>query len=235
MTIYSDKPTRFRVLDLETTGISPDDAVVEIAAVDIIGREVVPIGSDLVRPHTRIPPQASAVHHLTDEDVGHCRPLEELLPHYLDYGHEADIDVFASHNWRFDGQWLGGKLDGRPAICTYKCALRVWPDAPAHNNQALRYWLRPKGLCAVFASNAHRALPDAYVTAFLLRELLELATVEELVAWTTEPVLLTKVAFGKHRGMAWSEVPPDYLAWVVEKSDLNDDVKFTAEHYRRLR
>ncbi len=46
MTIYSDKPTRFRVLDLETTGISPDDAVVEIAAVDIIGREVVPIGPD---------------------------------------------------------------------------------------------------------------------------------------------------------------------------------------------
>jgi hypothetical protein len=35
--------------------------------------------------------------------------------------------------------------------------------------------------------------------------------------------------------MAWSEVPPDYLAWGVEKSDLGDNVKFTAEHYRRLR
>jgi exodeoxyribonuclease X len=47
VTIYSDKLTRFRVLDLETTGTSPDDAVVEIAAVDLVGREVVIIGSDL--------------------------------------------------------------------------------------------------------------------------------------------------------------------------------------------
>src|SRR3954454_21015846 len=106
MNIYSDKLTRFRVLDLETTGISPDDAVVEIAAVDLVGREIVIIGSDLVRPQTKIPPQPSAVHHITDEDVGHCRSFEEFLPHYLDTFREADVDVFVSHNWRFEAQWL---------------------------------------------------------------------------------------------------------------------------------
>jgi exodeoxyribonuclease X len=182
-----------------------------------------------------IPPQASAIHHITDEDVGRCRPLEEHLPLYLDYDREADVTAFASHNWRFDAQWVGDKLDGRPAICTYKCALRVWPDAPAHNNQALRYWLRPRGLSPLIASSAHRALPDAYVTAFLLRELLELATPEELIAWTNELVLLPRVTFGKHRGTPWGDVPVDYLNWIVERSDLNDDVKFTANHYRRLR
>ena len=234
MNIYSNKLTRFRVLDLETTGISPDDAVVEIAAVDLVGREIVIIGSDLVRPRT-IPPQASAVHHITDDDVGHCRSLEDHLPIYVDTFHEADVDVFACHNWRFDAQWLGDKLDGRPAICTYKCALRVWPEAPAHNNQTLRYWLRPKGLSPLLASSAHRALPDAYVTAFLLRELLELATMEELIAWTVQPVLLPRITFGKHRGCAWNEVPVDYLTWVAEKSDLSEDVKFTADHYRRVR
>jgi hypothetical protein len=30
-------------------------------------------------------------------------------------------------------------------------------------------------------------------------------------------------------------VPIDYLNWIIEKSDLNEDVKFTANHYRRQR
>ena len=81
----------------------------------------------------------------------------------------------------------------------------------------------------------HRALPDAYVTAFILRELLELVTVEELIAWTDEPALLPRVTFGQHRGRAWDEVPLDYLAWIVDRSELGEDIKYTARHHRRLR
>jgi exodeoxyribonuclease X len=174
------------------------------------------------------------VHHITDLEVMYCPSFEDRLPYYLDVSH-AEVDVFAAHNWRFESQWLGAYLDGRPAICTYKCALRVWPDAPAHSNQALRYWLRPEGLSPLIASVAHRAFPDAYVTALILRELLKLATVEELVAWTGEPVLLRRVGFGKHRGEPWSEVPSDYLSWVVGKPDMSEDVNFTAQHHLRQR
>jgi DNA polymerase III epsilon subunit-like protein len=134
---YSDNLTRIRVLDLETTGISPDDAIIEIAAVDLIGPYIVIVGSDLVRSPVPIPPQASAVHHITDADVLHCPALEDRLPYYLDASGEDGVDIFASHNWRFESQWIGGELRGRPAICTYKCALRAWPEAPAHNNQTL--------------------------------------------------------------------------------------------------
>jgi DNA polymerase III epsilon subunit-like protein len=38
------------VIDLEATGTTADDAVVEIAAVDLIEEQVIPVGSDLVRP-----------------------------------------------------------------------------------------------------------------------------------------------------------------------------------------
>jgi exodeoxyribonuclease X len=148
-----------------------------------------------------IPPQASAVHHITDLEVMYCPSFEDRLPYYLDVFH-AEVDVFAAHNWRFESQWLGAHLDGRPAICTYKCALRVWPDAPAHSNQALRYWLRPEGLSPLIASVA---------------------------------LLLRRVGFGKHRGEPWSEVPSDYLSWVVGKPDMSEDVKFTAQHYLRQR
>jgi hypothetical protein len=34
---------------------------------------------------------------------------------------------------------------------------------------------------------------------------LELATVEELIAWTGEPALLPRVTFGQHRGCKWDE------------------------------
>ena len=47
---------------------------------------------------------------------------------------------------------------------------------------------------------------------------------------TTVP-LLPKVTFGKHRGQAWSELPGDYLSWLVNKSDMDADTKFTARHW----
>jgi exodeoxyribonuclease X len=226
---------RIRVVDLETTGKNPTDAIVEIAAVDLVGDEIIVIGSDLVKPFVPIPPEASAVHHITDSDVSGCPPLEDHLPHYLDYSGSAGVSAFAAHNWQFEAQWLGDAIGERPAICTYKCALRAWPEAPAHNNQTLRYWLKPKGLSGLIASTAHRALPDAYVTAFILRELLQVASFEELVDWTKRPALLPRVNFGKHRGCEWSDVPLDYLAWIIDKSDMSGDIKFTAAHHRRLR
>lgn len=227
--------TRIRVVDLETTGFAPTDSIVEIGAVDLIGNDIVLVGSQLVRPPCPIPPHASAVHHITDEQVSGCPPIEEQLPFFLDFDRSANVEVFCAHNWRFEAQWLGEKLDGRAAVCTLKAALRVWPDAPAHNNQALRYWLKPQGLDPLIATAAHRALPDAYVTALILRELLKHVCLEDMISWTKEPALLPRVNFGKHRGLPWTEVPTDYLNWILERSDQNEDVKFTAAYYRRAR
>ena len=225
--------TRIRVIDLETTGIGPEHEVVEIAAVDVVGSDLVIVGSDLVRPSIPIPPEASAVHHILDDHVGGCAQFEDLLPYYLDVDGNVGVEAFAAHNWQFESQWLGNTLGGRPAICTFKCAVRLWPEAPAHNNQCLRYWLRPKGLSAVIANSSHRAFPDAYVTGFLLRELLERASLEELIEWTINPVLLPRITFGKHRGSDWKDVPLDYLDWLIAQRDMNPDVRFTAQHHRR--
>jgi DNA polymerase III epsilon subunit-like protein len=76
MASHSDKPTRFRVVDLETTGTTANDAVVEIGAIDPIGPEIIPIGSDLVRSPIPIQPEASAIHQITDDDVRGCPRLE---------------------------------------------------------------------------------------------------------------------------------------------------------------
>ena len=108
MATSSDKPAHFRIIDLETTGTTANDAVVEIGAVDVIGREVVTIRSDLVRPFMPIPPQASAIHHITDVDVSRSPSLRELLPFYMDEDRGEGVDAFVAHKWAFKAQWLEG-------------------------------------------------------------------------------------------------------------------------------
>jgi exodeoxyribonuclease X len=62
----------------------------------------------------------------------------------------------------------------------------------------------------------------------------EITMVEDLIAWTLEPNLLPLCRFGKHYGKPWSEVPKDYLQWMLKTvSDLDPDTRFTVEHWIR--
>ena len=218
--------TTIRVVDFETTGLPPDAAVCEIGYYDVYP------GADpwlskghgwRVNPGQPILPEASAVHHLTDDDVRGYPPASEILPNLL-----LGADMFAAHNAAFEQQFFPG--GDKPWICTLKAARRIWPDAPGHSNQTLRYWLK-LSIFGDLAFPPHRSMPDAYVTACLLNALLAKATVEEMVQWTKEPSLLPRVTFGKHRGKAWADLPVDYLDWLVSKSDMDEDTKFTARHW----
>jgi exodeoxyribonuclease X len=221
-----------RVLDLETTGTEPEDDVLEIGAVDVVtGEAPRVIGSSLVKPEKPIPPVASSIHHIVDGDVTDAQPWRNVWPPFLDHEETDGVVAFAAHNAKFEAMFLNeNMLRARPLICTYKAALRVWPQFESHSNQALRYQLA----CQVdrqMAMPPHRALPDAYVTAFILAELLKRTTLEEMIRWTAEPAVYPKVNFGKkHRGALWTEVPPDYLDWIIHKSELDDDTKWNARN-----
>jgi hypothetical protein len=152
-----------------------------------------------------------------------------VWPHYLDVYRWQDVDVFAAHKADFEGMWISEEMRaGRPMICTYKCALRVFPEAPGFSNQTLRYWLDlPVGAEAM---PPHRALPDAVVTGHLLAALAMRATLDEMLAWSSEPALLPRIGFGKHRGERWDALPDDYLEWMVnpKKNDLDEEVRWNA-------
>lgn len=87
-----------------------------------------------------------------------------------------------------------------PWICTYKCALRVWPELDGHSNQELRYAL---GRATPFPGfdrstiSPHRAAYDVVVTAAIFEELIKRARWSELVQSSGEPALYTKFHFGK--------------------------------------
>jgi exodeoxyribonuclease X len=229
-------PVRIRIIDLETTGKTAEHSIIEIGAVDLVGNEIIPVGAEMVRPPCSIPPEASAVHHIVDEHVTLCAPIETYLSYFMDFDGAAGVSAFCAHKWCFEAQWLGSHLQGRPAICTLKAAQRMWPEAPAHNLQALRYWLKPSGIDPRLASAPHRAPPDAYVTAFILRELIKHSSISDLIQWTNEPVLLMRVNFGMHFGKAWDDVPDDYLRWLLGKGDsFDEDRRYTAATYLERR
>jgi exodeoxyribonuclease X len=74
----------------------------------------------------------------------------------------------------------------------------------------------------------HRAGPDAWVTAHLLAEMIKLAPIEQLIDWTKQPRPMPVMSFGKHKGMAWAQVPTDYLDWMVAQTDMDADAVWHA-------
>ena len=227
------QPQIVRVIDLETTGNAPPaHGVVEI------GWQDVALGSDgrwelhgeggarLVNPGRAIPPVTMAVHHIRDEDVADApwwhdcaRPVLDPWPRRLALAaHRADFEQgFCSPALTRNADW----------ICTWKCAMRLWPDSPAFSNQVLRYWRDPAGIDHARGLPAHRAFPDAYVTAFHLRDMLNQASVAELIEWSRSPGLLPRVRYGPDRGKEWREIGHESLMGFL--TDRDPDVRFTAQ------
>lgn len=242
------KDAEFCVVDIETTGLDPQkDKVVELAVVrcslkdgvDSTGKRSY---SKLVNPGIPIPASASAIHHITDDDVSHLSPkLSAIVVGDL-VCHDGLIDgyEFAAHNAEFDFSFIP-PISNAP-VCTCRLARKLWPDLECYSNQFLRYHFKLSIPQHVREMQMHRALPDATVTAFLLihelNEVLaraenpDMADVGRLVSWIAEPMLLRTIRFGKHKGEKWSDVPKSYLSWMLKNmEDLDIDTRFTAEHY----
>lgn len=223
-----------RVIDLETTGTEPDtDRICEIASVDLVKDPLGMIGMKNAQQHIcdpgiPIPCTASAVHQLIDDDVKGCPTFEDVLPSYL------GGTVYIAHNAEFEQKFLDVALGKPNWFCTYKTALRVWPDAPSHSNQALRYWLgilSPFGIDRHFI-DPHRALSDCYVTGEIFSRIIKLAPWAQLLQWSKEPALKTIINFGtKHKGQRYDEAADDYLEWIIKKSDMDESTKFSAQYW----
>jgi exodeoxyribonuclease X len=219
--------TVIRAIDFETTGIPTETdkhAIVEIGWCDLTDGALSLPQAVLCDPGRAIPHEAMAVHHITDAEVKGATGSLDVL---------GTPDFFAAHNADYERQFSPTEI---PFICTYKVALRLWPEATSHGLQFLRYHL---GLVAPthVAMPPHRAAPDAYLCAVLLQRIMaeDRVSLADMVRWSNGPALLPRIPFGKHKGAKWEDVPADYLDWVVNKSDLDRDIKANAKHHLKAR
>jgi exodeoxyribonuclease X len=231
-----------RVIDLETTGQGfADGGVVEVGWQDVTAGEGGWAlrggpGALLVRPGHPITPATAAIHHIVDEDVADAPPWQSAAPPVLQADPGPAPLALAAHRAAFEQRWCRPvQPAGLRWVCTYKCALRLWPEAPTHSNQGLRYWRQPAGLDREVGLPAHRAGPDAYVTAFHLRDMLAVVDLPQLLAWSDEPALLVKVPFGPWRGRRCADLTDTALADVAAGAGGNTDVAFTAGKERERR
>ena len=219
--------TIIRVIDFETTGTKPPEAeVCEVGTCDLhLETRHIEIPATWMCGVKAMPPEVRAVHHIK---LSECDGWDAFDASTM-FNRTNTADAIAAHNAEFETQFFNSPV---PVICTYKAALRVWPDAPSHSNGALRYWLEDQGKIAPrheMTQPAHRAGPDAYVTAHILLALFDAgATGKGMVAWTKEPRLLPTCPIGKFRGLPWSEVEAGFLGWMLRQEAMEEDLKWNA-------
>jgi exodeoxyribonuclease X len=178
---------RLRVIDIETTGASPSE-IIEIAAVDVVrhgaGWAAEAPRSLLFRPRGEIAVHAMAIHHLTPADFSDgMEPCSQVALRRFLWA-PGPADALVAHNAAFERAHIDPAATGALAwICTLKAARAVWPGAPGYANQVLRYW-RGLRLDPDRAMPPHRAAPDAWVTAHILIDLLNEASVSDLIDYS---------------------------------------------------
>lgn len=228
---------KIRVVDLETTGTAEDATkgklvdICEIGWTDLHDHFLIDgPHARLVDPGIPIPPEARAVHHISDAMVAGAL-LSSAAYDLLMEGMEPG-DMFAAHNAAFERIFFNGGVF--PWICTMICAKHLWNDAPGFSNQTLRYWLNlEEEIDADLAMPPHRAGPDSYVTAHILRRMTLMKSPNSLVSLTTTPVLLKTVPFSKHQGQPWSDMDRGFLEWCLDpkRDNLSPEVLYTARHW----
>jgi len=74
---------------------------------------------------------------------------------------------------------------------------------------------------------AHRAANDVTTTSLLLKHLIDCylgAGYPDEIDGLFEVATLQRMPFGKHQGKLLSDVPPDYIDWLLSR-DIDDDLR----------
>jgi exodeoxyribonuclease X len=229
-------------LDTETTGNTKTDFLCQLAF-----KSPTETYCELFKPQKSIPPEASAVTHITDKHVVD-KPTFKSSPDYprIKTLLEDASTVAVIHNAKFDLQILKNDDIVVPSyICTLKLArfLDTENKIPQYKLQFLRYYLGIE-----LDAPAHDALGDVLVLEALFERLyakfLERhdgdreRALEEMMQISMQPMEMKTFTFGKHITKTIAEVARTdraYLQWLYDQKKTSEqdeeDWLFTLEKY----
>jgi exodeoxyribonuclease X len=246
-------------VDFETTGKEAAEAFAIEAALASPDDGAYGWESFIALPEgMNIPPETSAVHHIIDEDLAGAPDWDTVVDGLwgaVSLGGELEPQdvVMVAHNAEYEQAVLAGTIFDRAVwVCTFKCALVIWPQAPSHSNEGLRYWLRMGG-GRKGKQASHSALHDCKVTAGIFNQLygqfharlvqagrvpesfeavqtpeVQWAIIEEMARVSREIAVLPTCPIGKERGKKWEDIDGGFLSWCLRQSDMREDVKHAA-------
>ena len=222
--------------DLETTGVdAAKDRIVEISMVKVMpdGEEI--IKTRRINPEMPIPPEATEVHHITDEDVKDCPTFRQIAKSLYQFMEGCDFGGFNSN--RFDLPMLVEEF------------LRVGVDVDFKNRkfvdvQNIFHKMEERTLVAAYRfycnkdlTEAHSAEADTLATYEVLKAQLDRYdilenSIESLAKFSTRVETADyagRIAyndkgeeiftFGKYKGIpvrkVFEEIDPSYYSWLM--------------------
>jgi DNA polymerase-3 subunit epsilon/exodeoxyribonuclease X len=235
--------SKYLFLDLETTGLEDKDRICELAVI-FEDEEDLDIGSSaLCKSSKKVSHEAMALHHITNEMLKNEKVCQETLTYKFLQEHNTKENILIAHNIRFDLEMLakeGFELKMQ-LVDTLRCVKSLIPECEQFGLQFLRYELglykEEKDLAQNIGIDimAHRALSDALHVKLLWKTLLQYATVSQLVAISSRPVLLEKFPFGKYSGRYIEEIAGSdaaYLHWMLSNiEDMDEDLSYSIKKY----
>lgn len=238
-----DKPLVF--IDVETTGLNPySDRIVELAMLRVRPDGIREFRSDMFDPGIPIPPDATAVHGITDQDVA---GKSAFARHAVDIcGFLEGCDIAGFNIIRFDLPFLEAEFAragvgfSRQGRCLIDSQIIYHLREPRDLQAAYRKY------CGGEMAKAHRAEEDVRAAAEILngqlaaytdlpRDVTGLGAVcsegrecavdaEGKFVWANGEAVCS---FGKHKGRSLREIAkhyPDYLEWIL-RGDFSAEVK----------
>lgn len=240
--------------DTETTGNTERDFLCQLAYKS--DRETF---SALYKPEIKIPPEASAIHHITNKMV-EDKPIFKESPDFKKVKNifEEKDAVVVAHNAQFDLMIMKKEGVVPPNfICTLRLARYLDPEGKIgkYNLQYLRYFLELE-----IEATAHDAMGDVLVLEKLYERLKkkvieedshastegarhdfaksEDEAIKKMIEISSHPSLFKYINFGKYNGKELekvAQVDRGYLEWLLaqklESDQIDEDWIYTLQYY----
>ncbi len=237
--------------DLETTGTNiTNDRIVEISVV-----KVMPDGSEIVKtrrinPGCPIPAEATAIHHIPDEDVKDEPEFRKVARSLADLFTGCDIAGFNSN--RFDIPLLDQEFQRAGVDFDFGKARFIDVQTIFHKKEPRTLVAAYKFYCGKDLTEAHSASADTMATYEVLKAQLEryddlpndIAALSEYASQNRNVDFMGRLVydeqrreiinFGKYKGRIAEEVlknDPGYYSWIMQ----GDFTKNTKDAFTRIR
>ncbi len=242
MKLNLKKPIVF--FDLETTGVDvTNDHIVEISLI-----KVLPSGEEIektrrINPGVKIPPEATAVHHITDEDVADAPTFKQIARSLANEMNGCDIAGFNSN--KFDIPMLDQEFQRAGIKFDFSKARMIDVQTIFHKKEQRTLVAAYRFYCGKELDGAHSANADTRATYEVLmaqldryddlpndmEELSKFSRQNRNVDFMGRLIFNDKdeevVNFGKYRGRLAEEVlkkDPSYYDWIM-KGDFPQNTK----------
>lgn len=249
MKLQLKRPVIF--FDLETTGTNVShDRIVEISIVKVMPDGTETVKTRRVNPEMHIPAEATAIHHITDDDVAGEPTFRQIAKSLAQIFTGCDIAGFNSN--RFDIPLLDQEFQRADVDFDFSRARFIDVQTIYHKKEPRNLSAAYRFYCGKNLEDAHSASADTMATYEVLKAQLERyddlpADIQGLSEYASQNRNVDFVGrlvydeqnrevinFGKYKGRLAEEVlrsDPGYYSWIMQ----GDFTKNTKDAFTRIK